>query len=295
MSAESTTSTLTGWLNTSIISALVAPYAIDANPMSQHVRVEPLAPGTKTAAFSTITKDTALSGTITEATGLSNVAYDTAKVTAAVAEVGIQRQFTKLGERTNILGSDGLHRSAIEDGAKMCFEKLETDLWDEASNASTSVGTSGATFTIADYAAALAQHTVNKSKGDIVFMLTATQGKNLRAEVVASGAAIFGNGAGNGLLKRTGDDGFMGEFLGCNVYTNNLAETSGANKLGLAMVDGGGANPEQCATGVALGWMPEVAQLPNVAFSGGMQMAITMAYGIVEVIDYPYVKIATLA
>lgn len=294
MAAESTTSTLTGWLNTSILSKLVAPYAIDANPCQLHMRVEQVAPGTKTAAFSKITKDTALSGTITEATGLSNTAYDTASVTAAVAEVGIMRQFTKLAERTNMLGPQGLLASAVEDGAAMCLEKLETDCWDTFSTASTSVGTAGSTFKVSDVAAALAQLTVNKAKGDIVGFLHATAGKNLRADVVASGSTIFANGAGDDLLKPTQADGFMGNFLGVPLYTNNLAETSGADKISCFMTDGA-RFPSNGANAVALGWMPEVAMLSQPAFSGGTQVAITMAYGIVEVLDYSYVRVNTIA
>ncbi|HYF01274.1 MAG TPA: hypothetical protein VEJ18_20290 [Planctomycetota bacterium] len=294
MANESTTATLTGWLNTSVLSKVVAPYAIDPNPAQLHVRVEPLAPGTKTAAFSKITKDTALSGTITEATGLSNVAFDTAAVTAAVAEVGILRQFTKLGERTNMLGPDGLHREAIEDGVRMCLEKLETDVWAEFVNASTSVGTSGAAFTVANVAGAIAQHTVNKSVGPIVGFLPATAAKNLRADVVASGSSIFATGAGNELLAQTQADGFMGSFMGIPHYTNNLGTASGANTIGAYMVDGGGPFAKNCSTGMALGWMPEVAANTTPALSGGMLMAITMAYGLVEVLDYAYVKTTTI-
>lgn len=295
MSGESTATTLVGFYNDAVVSKLVAPYAIDANPMMLHVRTEMTPPGTKVHSFARVTKDTALSGTITEATGLSNTALDADNVDATVAEIGIMRQFTKFGERTNMLGADGLHNLGIDDGVKMNLEKFETDLWDQASNASTSVGTSGAAFTIADFAAGLSQLTINKAKGKAVAMLTATQGKNLRAEVASSGAAFLATGTGNKILEQTEDDGFMGTFMGANVYTNNLAESSGANKLGLFIVDGGGANPENCAVAASVAWFPEVASLPNVAFSGGLQMAITMAYGSVEVLDYAYVKIATVA
>ncbi len=252
---------------------------------------------TKVHAFSTITKDTALSGTITEATGLGNTAFDTANVTATVAEVGIMRQFTKLGERTNLLGPDGLYAAALEDGAKMCYEKFETDIWAQWANASTSVGTSGAAFTVANVAGALSQHLINKSKGNIVGMLSATQGKNLRADVVSNGAGIFATGAGNQLLARTGDDGYMGMFMDTPHFTNNLAATSGADKLGVYIVDGQGANPpEWCATAASVCWMPEpTPRFYNPVFSGGSQVAITMAYGLVEVIDYAYVKVTTIA
>jgi hypothetical protein len=295
MSGESTSATLAGFYNDAVVSKLVAPYAIDANVMFPRVRTEMTPPGTKTHSFARVTKDTALSGTITEGNGLSNTALDTDNVDASVAEIGIMRQFTKFGEKTNMLGADGLHNLGLDDGVKMNLEKLETDCWAEASNASTSVGTSGAAFTIADYAAGISQLAINKAKGKAVALLSGTQAKNLRAEVASSGAVFLSNGNGNKILEQTEDDGFMGTFMGANVFTNNLAESSGANKLGLFMVDGGSGKPEQCSTGLSIAWMPEVASLPNVAFSGGLQMAITMAYGIIEILDYAYVKIATIA
>src|SRR5688572_9274114 len=101
MSGESTSTTLVGLYNDAVVSHLVAPYAIDPNPFMLHVRTEPTPAGTKTHSFARWTKDTALSGTITEGTGLSNTALDSDNVDASVAEVGIMRQFTKFGERTN--------------------------------------------------------------------------------------------------------------------------------------------------------------------------------------------------
>ena len=178
----------------------------------------------------------------------------------------------------------------------MCLEKFETDCWAQWVNASTSVGTSGSTFKVSDVAAALSQHLINKSKGNIAGMLTATQGKNLRADVVSNGAGIFAAGAGTELLARTSNDGYMGSFLDTPHYTNNLATLVGADKIGVYIVDGNGANPpEYCATAASIGWMPEPSAWTNPAFSGGVQMAMTMAYGLIEVIDYAYVKVVSIA
>jgi len=292
MANESTTSTLTGWLTTTL-SKSFSWYAFDRLPAQKFVRIERLDPGSKIKAFSKITKDTALSGTITEATGLSNVALDTANASATVAEVGILRQFTKLAERTNMLGPDGLMMIALEDGAKMCLEKFETDVWGQFPNASTSVGTSGAAYTIANAVALDTQHTVNKSNGAYNVFATPTQLKNLRTEATSSGAAILGDGAGRGLLESPDASGYAGSFLGKRYYTCNLGTASGADTIGAGAVDGY-AYPTESATGVALGWMPEPSMLSNPVFSGGMQVAVTMAYGMTEVNDFAYVKITTV-
>ena len=296
MSGESTQSTLTGWLNTSLLSALVAPYAIDPNPMSQHVRTEMLPAGTGTGRFSRITKDTALSGTITEATGLSNTAFDVSKATATTAEVGIMRQLTKKSEKQNMLGPGGLMNEVLLDGTFMNFEKMETDCWAEAANASTSVGTSGQTFKAVDVASAIAQHTVNKSGGlSLVGFLHATAAKNLRNELVTSGATWLATGAANRLMENVGPDGFIGHFM-VDLYTNNLAVTATADKTSIFHVDAAvGSQKLRCATGLAVSWLPEVASWSNPTFSGGMQVAITSCYGLAEVIDYAYVKANTIA
>lgn len=296
MSGETTTSTVTGWLHASQLSMLSAPYAIDPNPAQNHIRTEQMPPGTKVHAFSRETKDTALSGNITEATGLSNTAWDTAQVTATAAEFGILRQLTKFSERTNLYGPEGLQARMVTDGTAMCLERWETLIWAEFANASTSVGTSGAAMTLADIGSAFAQHTVNKSVGDIVFMLSATQGKNVRNEALASGAAWLANGSGGGILKQTQPGGYIGNILGADLYTNNLAASASADKVGVAMVDAGpGKVPQNGATAATIVWMPEAFMLGNPVFSGGAQIAVTMCAGLVEVLDYAYVKIVTIA
>lgn len=294
MANESGTASVTGWLNTSLISGLVAWYLLDAFPAQKCIRVENILPGTKTAAFSKVTKQTALSATITELTGLSNTAFGTTNVTAAIAEVGILRQFTKLVQRTNILGEDGLLQAAVRDGIQMCLEKFETDVWGQFVNASTSVGTTNTAFTAANFAAGVSQLAINKAKGEAVAMLTTTQAKNLRADIIASTATVYGAGNGDGIMQRVGDDGFVGNVFGIPVYTNNLGTVVTTDTIGAFMVDGN-KNPEGAATGAALGWMPEMSMLNQPVFSGGAQLAMTMAYGLIEILDGAYVKITTVS
>lgn len=298
MANETTVSTLAGHFHTERIDALTAPYAIDPFCSIGHVRKAEVPQGTKVVAFARVTKDTALSGTITEATGLSNVAYDTAKVSATVAEVGILRQSTKLSERQSLYGTGGLLMEFLDDGVKMCLEKAETDVNAEWANASTSVGTSAAPFTLADLGSALAQHTINKSQGALYGFMHATAGKNLRQEVLGSGAAWITTGAGNSVLRAPNADGFMGELMGVQLYTNNLGVTASADKVSCFLVSASlpGNDERYCPTGMAVAWVPEATPIfYNPVLSGGMQVAITMAYGLVEVLDYGYVKAPTIA
>lgn len=292
MASESGTAAVTGLINTHIIEQLVHWYLLDAFPAQKFVYIKDLSPGTKTQAFPRITKQTALSGTITELTGLSNTVFQSSNVTATIAEVGVLRQFTKLGQRTNILGQDGVLMAAARDAINMCLEKFETDVCAQWTNASTSVGSSGTAFTVANYASGLSQLAINKAQGPYAGILTTKQASDLRADVVTSGAAIFAAGEGAGLMKPVGSDGFVGTFFGVPAYCNNLGTVSGADTLGAFLTDGN-RNPAFASTGVALGWMPEASALENPVFSGGLQMAMTMAYGIVEVTDGSYVKIVT--
>ena len=294
MANESGTSAVTGSINTSVIQQLLHWYLGDNFPTQKLSHIQPIrGTGTATAAFSRVTKQTALSGTITELTGLSNTVFQTAKVTAAIAEVGVLRQFSKLGEFSNLFGPDGLHLIALRDAIFMCLEKFETDCMAQFVNASTTVGTSGAAYTVANFAAGISQLTINKAQPPYVAVLTATQVKNLRAEIASSGAGVFAAGLGNDVMKPVGTDGYVGNFFGVPSYTNNLATASGANSVGAHMTDGN-ANPAYAAFGVALGWMPEMASIINPVFSGGLQMAVTMAYGHVEIQDGAYVGDVTI-
>lgn len=90
MANETTTTTMTGAINTSVIAKVMNNYAIDANVMLPNMRMEPVS-GTKTAAFNIPTKSTGVAA-ITEATAMSNAALTFANTTVAVSEVGIDRK-----------------------------------------------------------------------------------------------------------------------------------------------------------------------------------------------------------
>lgn len=291
-SGDTTTTTITGSINTSLISRVMGAYALDANVALQHMRIEPVQGlGTKTLAFQKPTKSTGVAA-ITEGTAMSNSTLTTSNTTVAVSEVGILRRVTKLASRTSVFGEAGLYSFVIEDGARLVMEKFEVDAWSQWTNASTSVGTSGADFTLANYAGGLSQLFINKARGPFVCLLSGTQIKNLRAALVSSAAAHLSNGQADQVLTQTGDDGYCNSYLGCNIWASNNAQASGGDTLGVFMVDGA-ANPAYAATGVALGWMPEpeVLGVPSIP---GRDLAVTAAYGLGEINDFCYVKITTV-
>ena len=291
MANESTTATLVGSINTSVIRKVMSNYAIDPVTALPRMRIEPIAgEGTATAAFTTVTKASAAA--ITEGTGLSNTALTTAKTTVAISEVGILRQVTKLGARTNVMGEAGVYEWIINDGYKLCMEKFDTDAWAQWANASTSVGTSGAAFTLANFAAGVSQLTINKADGPYVALLSSFQARDLRAAVAASSAPILQALGFDQVAMRTGVNGYLGAPMGVPTYTSNLAASASSDKVGVFMVDGY-LKPENAATGVALGWMPEPEVVGTPALPG-RQIAVTVAYGMAEISDFNYVKAVTV-
>lgn len=292
--AETTATTVTGFINTSLISKVLGAYALDANVALQHMRMERIdGQGSKTAAFAKTTKSTATTG-LTDGTAMTSDALTTTNATVAAAEVGIYRIITKMAARFTVLGSeDAMYAFAIEDGVKLCLEKMETDAWAQWTNASTSTGTSGADLTLAAYAGGVSQLFINKARGPFVCLLSGTQIKNLRAALVSSAAAHLATGAGSSIMDRTGDDGSCGSYLGIPIFASNLAATSGGDKLGCFMVDGL-ANPQYAATGIALGWMPEAEFVGSPSYPA-RSIAVTAAYGLGEINDFCYVKITTVA
>lgn len=297
MAGETTVATLVGWYQTQLLSKAVAPYAKDPIAAVYHCRAEQVPQGTDAYAFSTETKDTALSTSILESTGLANTAYDTTKASATVAEYGVLRQSTKKAEKTNMLGGDGLLERFLIDGSFLCYEKMETDAWAEFTNASTSVGTAGQAMKYTDLGLMVAQHTVNKSVGELVGFLHASAMKNVRQDILGAGAALLSTGIANGLLGRGRSDGFQGHFM-MDLYSGNLGLASGADKISAAMVSASlpGNDPVNCPIGLAISWLPEASPVwKNPTFSGGNQVAITACVGYKEIVDFPYVKQLSIA
>lgn len=293
MANETTTTTITGAINTSYIEPLMLKYAIDAAVALPFARVSNVrGRGTKTAQFYVPTKASAAA--LTEGTDAANTALTiSAGTTIAVAEVGIVRNVQKLAVRTNVMGEAELLQFVVEDGTQLVVEKMETDMWAVFTNASTSVGTSTTAFTLANYAAGLSQLGINKARGRAVALLSAKQASDLRDAILASGSAIFSNGAEKGLLSQVADDGYVGELFGANIWMSNLALTSGSDKIGCFMIDGS-KYPQNAPVGMALGWMPEVESLPDPSLRG-LEIAVTAAYGFAEISDFNYVKIVTRA
>lgn len=290
MANETTTATVTGGINSSFIAKVMSNYAIDANVLLPHERYEPVANGTGTAAFTSTTKGSAAA--ITEASGMSNTALTQANTTVAASEVGVLRQITKKAGRFHVLGDAGLFNFAVEDGRKLVLEKMETDALAQFANASTSQGTSGANFTIANALGGISQLSINKARGRKVMVLSTFQARDLRAAIGASAAPILQFIGGAQLLAGPDDMGFTGTFAGVPTYETNLAVAASSDKVGAIFIDGF-TNPENAPTGCALGWMPEMETIGTPELPG-KRVAVTACYGFGEISDFNYCKFVTI-
>jgi hypothetical protein len=290
MAAESTTTTVTGGINASLLVKIMSNYAIDINVLLPRARYEPVANGTGTAAFTSTTKASAAA--ITEASGMSNTALTQASTTVAASEVGILRQITKKAGRFHVLGDAGLTSFAIEDGSKLVLEKMETDGLAQFTNASTSQGTSGANFTIANGLGGISQLSINKARGAKVMILSTFQARDLRAQIGQSSSPILQFIGGAQLLAGPDEMGFTGTFAGVPVFETNLAPAASSDKVGAIFIDGF-RNPENAPTGCALGWMPELETIGTPELPG-KRIALTACYGFGEISDFNYTKFVTI-
>src|SRR5688572_21555858 len=128
MSAETTTTTLTEIINSEVIDAMIASYAIDANVIAPLVSYRSIAgQATKTVAFTRWDKDTGTD--ITEATAISsNDDLTLSENTVTVAQVGILRELTDFAAATTVLGEAGINAMIVKDGVALCQEMREDDL-----------------------------------------------------------------------------------------------------------------------------------------------------------------------
>lgn len=292
MANETTTTTMGGVINSSLISKVLLSYQIDPFVAFPTIRMEQIPAGTKTLAMALPTKGSA--GSISEGTAMSNTALTFNNTTITAAEYGVLRLVTKLAARTNILGEAETYQFVVQDGTRLCLEKFETDVWAQWASASTSVGTSNTTMTIANAASAISYLPINKAVGPFVMHLSTQQARDLRAALAATTGTVWAS-QNVDLLNVVGPDGYAGMFMGVPVFTSNLAATANASvdKVGVVMVNGA-KNPSHAATGCGYLWMPEDEQVGTPSYPG-RQMAVTMAYGLAEVVDGYYTKIVTTA
>lgn len=292
--AQTLTSTIVGSLNTEYISRMMKTYARNPLVFLPHVQIENLdGRGSVTASFMVPTKDAAAA--VNENADITATAFNLVNVDATVAEVGISRDVSKRSRRANIMGEAGLIQWLIEDGGRLCFEKMEQDAWAIFPSASNSVGTTATAMTLSNFAVGYSTLGLNNAMGQVIFFGTGKQMSDLREGQVASTGAMFMNGVGGNLLKQKRDDGYCGDLLDLQCWTNNLAAAAnaGADKVGAFAVSGM-TRPEEAPVSGAVLWWPEVESVNDPSFRNN-ELATTACYAFIESLDRSYVKVVTRA
>lgn len=289
MALETTSTALTEIVNSEIIADVIM-YGADASVIAPTCRVLNLeGRGSGVASFPQWELDATES--ITEGTTtLSNVQLQTTEVaTITAAQIGVLREVTDYVGAVNVLGKDELMRFCTEDGARLCFLDLENDLAALLSGFTTTVGTSGSDFSVANFIEAVARVEGAKlGRGPKVCILDDQQAFDLRSGVAASTGTVFANASQSlqNVLRQGIGDGFVGEMFDVPIWQTNLTDTAntGADVVGALYVDGS-KSPQYAALGMAALWMPRVKilSLPDQVAD---QLAVTAAWGVGRISDF---------
>ena len=279
MALETTTTTLTELVQAEIVAMTIKAYLIDANviiPLCQYASLA--GQGSKVMSFPLWTKNTAVD--ITEATAMSNKAFDTSEVSVTVAQVGILREITDFVAATAKIGEAALFNAVVQDGVALVTEMLEDDLAALfASATGATVGTSGSDITIANHVEAIAKMRTQRVRGNFVAVYDDQQAFDLMAAVAATTGTPFAGGNVDQSVLNAGSSGYVGSLMNVPIWMSNLTDTANtaADVVGSMFADGGTA-PEYCAyTWVEL-WAPRLREVVVPGMPSRI-VSTTFAYG----------------
>lgn len=208
----------------------------------------------------------------TEGTGLSNAAFTDSKATATAAPVGQQATVTDEAQETTVYDAVGQITSVL---GRSVAEKFETDcctFYDDFANTSNTAGVALSYVTMLGATNALEGRDM---KGQAVAVLDTSQVGDIRKDVGASGAALFGHGDMpiGGIVAST-LDAYAGFAIGrVPVYQTSLVTSTGGAVF---------------MAGEALGLYEiraprtETIRVPGLP---GLQIDVTTRYGQIEIRD----------
>ena len=257
--------------------------------------------GTAITTNTTLSMASALSGTVVEGALVRSVVTDRAIAVKFPGMAGV----AELMQR----GTFDQHRAALQEEVNrlsgMCLEKMETDVVALLTGLSTSVGTSGVDFSVADaFTAIYTFDTLEPVTRDSAWVLAPNQVDELRRDLAVAGGGLGGavwfNQADASFLQARGlpANGFIGSFLGRPIYqyAHSLRELSdsSANVNG-ALIAIGKGSPETGVLG-AFGIIRKgglKVRLELSAENRGMIVVVGLEYVALEVRDTHGVRIRT--
>lgn len=256
--------------------------------------------GTSTAAIGQEVSDAAEgslgSFDLTEATDMSNTAFETTEQTVSTGEYGIKRTITDTAVEDNILGESGLMGFIVESGARDMAICIDDDVCALLGSFSTTVGTTTVDLTLANMAQAVASLRGNEmpAPDGAVFILGNQQGSDYDAALVAAQGTQLANyhtkpESANGL------DGYLGTWMMNPIHITSLVDTAntGADEAGALFIRGdGGKNPQSAAIAVATSREIRIGYERDESLRA-TEVIITQRKGAVEAIDLAGVSVIT--
>lgn len=225
---------------------------------------------------------------LTDGTDLTtNTAFNPTNSTFAVSEVGLKFLLTDLARSGSYLGDGTLG----QEGGKAVLEKINTDLAALGSGFSSSVGTSGADLTEANWQSAIITLIGNKSPEDLFAVLHQVQWYDL-INSIGSQISAAGNTGGTARgetndLTSVGKMGYMRDIYGVDTRMNPLIPTAnaGADRAGFMAV-------KRRTIALVVKWFIR-PEFERDASYRGTETVVTAAYAVGEVEDATGVGIVT--
>lgn len=225
---------------------------------------------------------TADAAAITDGTALSNVGINPTAVTitaAGVGRKGVVTDFSDKGSLLTLQESAGNYLRAV-------INKIDVDTVTNYSNFSTTVGTSAAAMSIANFLSARYNLEANNFYDQAVSVLHPVQWDDMRQAIVAAGGSAFSNPKHSDILSAK-DRAHQGEFFGVDVFIDPNVVTTSGDKDG-AMYSVGRALVHVWK------WLPKAEWIRAPEYPG-YTLAVTAAYGTGELNDLGGVLIRTTA
>ncbi len=239
----------------------------------------------------------------TQGTALSNVAWDTDKVTVTAAEYGIQYEITDNVVEDSITGLN-LFEIIFTHMARALALAWTDDFCAQFANLSNSVGTSGADLTVAQ---TLSAQTGIRRRGVIaddglVYVLDNQQAEDLEGQLIATAASqsVYATAADRILGVNVGANNGMGSgrqvlsFRGYPVVASGLTDTANAaaDVVGACFTPAGPRNGPFATYGNAIKRNLRLETDRDISKRATMLVA-TMRMGVGEITDGSGTKIVT--
>lgn len=262
MAGESIISTLTEVVPAEFLPDILMQYQIDAMVVAPFAWAVSLPERSgKTFNFPQLVKDVATDITTEGTTEADATELETVETSVTVAQVALTRENSKLVERTNRYGADGLLAIEVRDAGMLLAEMVDDDLVALFGSITDAVGTSGADCTVANMLEAIAVERANNALGELAFVFDDQQANDVVTDLSVTGAAFFTGGNGHSLLSARAN-GHLGNFLGSEVVYTGLCDHGGGNVTG-ALIVRGDTNPERASLGYVRLWDAEMEEVPK--------------------------------